>query len=51
MLIGIAGALLASFLGRSLGWYHEGEGAGFIGAIVGSIILLALWRMINRGRA
>ena len=50
MLIGVAGALLASFIGRQLGWYGQGEGAGFIGAIIGAIILLALYRLINRGR-
>ena len=50
MLIGIAGALLASFIGRSVGWYHEGQGAGFIGAVVGALILLWLWRVINRNR-
>lgn len=51
MLIGVAGALLASFIGRSLGWYREGEGAGFIGAIIGAIILLALYRLVVRNRA
>ncbi len=50
MLIGIAGALLATFLGRQLGLYHEGQSAGFIGSLIGAIILLALWRLINRSR-
>lgn len=50
MLIGIVGALLATFLGRQLGLYSADETAGFIGAVVGAIILLALWRLINRGR-
>ena len=50
MLIGIAGALLATFIGRQLGWYAEGESAGFIFSVVGAIILLALWRMFNRNR-
>lgn len=51
MLIGVAGALLMSFIGRQLGWYQDGEGAGFIMAIIGSIILLALYRLINKNRA
>ena len=51
MLIGVAGALLMSFIGRQLGWYGEGEGAGFLMAIVGAIILLALYRLINKNRA
>lgn len=50
MLIGIAGALLATFIGRQLGWYAEGQSAGFIFSVVGAIILLALWRMFNRNR-
>ena len=45
MLIGIVGALIAGFLGRALGWYHEGEPAGFIASIVGAILLLIVYRM------
>jgi uncharacterized membrane protein YeaQ/YmgE (transglycosylase-associated protein family) len=46
MLIGVAGALIAGFLGRSMGWYSEGEPAGFIASIVGAIILLAGYRLV-----
>ena len=46
MVIGVAGALIAGFLGRSLGWYHDGEGAGFIASILGAVILLAGYHMI-----
>ncbi len=46
IIIGVVGSLIAGFLGRSLGWYGEGEGAGFIASIVGAIILLAGYRMI-----
>ena len=46
MLIGIAGALIAGFLGGALGWYHEGEPAGFIASVVGAILLLIVYRMI-----
>ena len=45
MLIGVAGALIAGFLGRALGWYDHGEGAGFIASILGSILLLAIYRL------
>lgn len=45
-LLGIAGAFVATFLGEAVGWYRAGEGAGFIGAIVGAIVILALYRMI-----
>jgi uncharacterized membrane protein YeaQ/YmgE (transglycosylase-associated protein family) len=47
MLIGVAGALIAGFLGRSLGWYETGEAAGFIAATLGAIILLAAYRLIS----
>ncbi|MDB6076058.1 MAG: Transglycosylase-associated protein [Verrucomicrobiaceae bacterium] len=51
IIIGIVGSIIAGFLGRSLGWYHDGEPVGFIASVVGSIILLALYRMISgRGR-
>ncbi|HEY0114100.1 MAG TPA: GlsB/YeaQ/YmgE family stress response membrane protein [Allosphingosinicella sp.] len=46
ILLGIAGAVLAGFLGQMLGWYDQGEGAGFIAAIVGALILLAIYRMV-----
>ena len=45
-LLGIAGAFLATYLGQAIGWYGPNEGARFIGAIVGAIILLALWGLI-----
>jgi uncharacterized membrane protein YeaQ/YmgE (transglycosylase-associated protein family) len=49
--LGIVGAFVATFLGQALGWYAPGEGAGLIGAIVGAIIVLAVWGMIARRRA
>ena len=45
-LLGIVGAFLATWLGQAVGWYRPGEGAGFIGAIVGAIIVLAIYGMI-----
>lgn len=48
IVIGIAGALLAGFLGQLLGWYRPGEGAGFLAAIVGSVLILLAYRMIAR---
>jgi uncharacterized membrane protein YeaQ/YmgE (transglycosylase-associated protein family) len=45
MLLGIAGALLGGFVGRSLGWYGPNDGAGFIMSLVGAVLLLALYRM------
>ena len=46
MLLGVAGALIAGFLGRAIGWYQEGEPAGFIASVLGAILLLAIYRMI-----
>ena len=46
IVLGIAGALIGGFLGQSLGFYREGEPVGFIMAVVGSVILLLLYRMI-----
>ena len=42
-LLGIAGSFVATYLGQALGWYHAGEGAGFIGSVVGAIIVLFVW--------
>jgi uncharacterized membrane protein YeaQ/YmgE (transglycosylase-associated protein family) len=51
MLLGIAGSLVAGYLGRAIGWYGEGQGAGFIMSVVGAIILLALYRMLKSKQA
>ena len=45
ILLGIGGALIGGFVGQSLGFYREGEPAGFIMAVIGSILLLFLYRM------
>ena len=50
-ILGIVGAVVASYLGQALGWYEAGEGAGFIGAVVGAIIVLFVWGMIAKRRA
>jgi uncharacterized membrane protein YeaQ/YmgE (transglycosylase-associated protein family) len=51
MLLGIAGSLLAGFLGRALGWYQAGQGAGLIMSVVGAIVLLAIYRAFKRRSA
>ena len=50
MLIGVAGAFLAGFLGQALGWYNQGEGAGFIASIIGAMLLLFLYRLFTGRR-
>ena len=46
IVLGIVGAFVATFLGRAIGWYGEGDSAGFIGAVVGSIIVLLIYGAI-----
>jgi uncharacterized membrane protein YeaQ/YmgE (transglycosylase-associated protein family) len=49
-ILGIVGAFVATILGQALGWYGPGRGAGFIGAIVGAVIVLAVWGAVNKQR-
>jgi uncharacterized membrane protein YeaQ/YmgE (transglycosylase-associated protein family) len=46
IILGIGGAVLAGFLGQQLGWYRSGQGAGFIAAIVGAMLILFVYRLI-----
>ena len=48
-LLGIAGALVAAYLGQALGFYQAGEGVGFIGATLGAIAILIVYRLVFRG--
>jgi len=49
-ILGIVGAIAATYLGQAVGWYRPGEGAGFIGAVVGAILILVIWGIIARRR-
>ena len=46
-ILGIVGAFVATYLGQAVGWYGAGESAGFIGAIVGAVILLFIYGLIQ----
>ena len=46
ILLGIGGALVATWLGQAVGWYRAGEGAGFIASVVGAVIILFIYRMV-----
>jgi uncharacterized membrane protein YeaQ/YmgE (transglycosylase-associated protein family) len=46
--LGIVGAIVATYLGQAIGWYSAGQGAGFIGAVVGAVIVLAIYHIIAR---
>lgn len=50
VLLGIAGSFIGSWLGQAFGWYGPYDGAGFIGSIVGAIVLLAIYHFATRGR-
>ena len=50
ILLGIAGSLVATWLGRVLGLYHEGQTAGFIMSVVGAVLLLAIYRVLANRR-
>lgn len=51
ILLGIAGSFVATWLGQAIGWYEAGEGAGFIGAVVGAVIILFAYRRLVAKRA
>jgi uncharacterized membrane protein YeaQ/YmgE (transglycosylase-associated protein family) len=50
-ILGIVGAFVATFLGQALGFYSPGEGAGFIGAVVGAIVVLFVWGIFAKRNA
>lgn len=51
MILGLAGSFIAGYLGRMLGWYREGQSAGFIMSVLGAILLLFLYRMFITKKA
>ncbi len=50
VVLGIAGSFLATFIGQAIGWYRPDQGAGFIGATVGAILVLFIWNSTRRTR-
>jgi uncharacterized membrane protein YeaQ/YmgE (transglycosylase-associated protein family) len=48
--LGIAGAFLATLIGQAVGWYRADQGAGFIGAIVGAVVVLFIWNRLVAAR-
>ena len=53
VILGIVGAFVATYLGQSVGWYQAGESAGFIGGVVGAIVVLFVYGLLagRQGRA
>jgi uncharacterized membrane protein YeaQ/YmgE (transglycosylase-associated protein family) len=50
ILLGVAGAVIAGWFGRAVGWYGPGEGAGWITSILGAVVLLWIYRMVSARR-
>ena len=50
-ILGIVGALVATYLGQAMGWYTAGQGAGFIASVVGAIVLLFAWGLIAKKKS
>ena len=48
ILLGIGGSLAATYGGQALGIYHAGEGAGFIGAVIGAVVLLVIYGLVTK---
>lgn len=50
-LLGVVGAVVATYVGQAIGWYRAGEGAGFLGAVVGAVIVLTIYNAMARRNA
>lgn len=48
ILLGIAGSLVAGYVGRAAGWYQPGEPVGWIASVIGAIVLLLIYGMVRR---
>jgi uncharacterized membrane protein YeaQ/YmgE (transglycosylase-associated protein family) len=51
IVLGIAGSLIAGYVGRALGWYQPGQPAGWIASVIGAIVLLVIWGFIRKRSA
>jgi len=47
-ILGIVGSLVAGYAGQALGWYQPGQGAGFIGSVIGALVVLVVYGMVTR---
>lgn len=51
MLIGIAGSFVATWIGQAIGWYREGQSAGFVLSVLGALLLLGIYHVMRRRSA
>ncbi len=50
MVLGVAGSFLANYVGKTFGWYGEGDAAGFIASVVGAVVLLAVYVAVRKNK-
>ncbi len=50
-LLGVGGSLVAGYIGQAVGWYQAGQGAGFIGSVVGALLLLFAYGAVKKPRS
>jgi uncharacterized membrane protein YeaQ/YmgE (transglycosylase-associated protein family) len=50
ILLGIAGSVVATWMGRAIGWYGEGQSAGLIMSVIGAVLILAIYHVARRNR-
>jgi uncharacterized membrane protein YeaQ/YmgE (transglycosylase-associated protein family) len=50
IILGIAGSLIAGYVGRALGWYQPGQAAGWVASVIGAIVLLVIYGLVRRRR-
>jgi uncharacterized membrane protein YeaQ/YmgE (transglycosylase-associated protein family) len=48
ILLGIAGSIVGTWLGRAIGWYQEGQSAGFLMSVVGALLLLGIYHLVRK---
>ena len=50
IILGVAGSLIAGYVGRALGWYQPGQAAGWVASVIGAIVLLIIYGLVRRRR-
>jgi len=51
ILLGVAGSFVATWIGQAIGWYQEGQSAGFVMSVLGALLLLGIYHFVRRRKA